>query len=152
MSGIHYVAFTKIPTGYSRPLGFSSLRNTVPLPIGRVTNKSNTKEPQHPASTEQVLCPDPIDGTTTKPTKPQLPLINHLRVSHTTLMVVLFSGVVIQRIGPYEEVLSHPDLRGPNPSVNHMCVRIKSHTYDGNGTEMNVTSLIYNRVMYKIVK
>jgi hypothetical protein len=70
-----------------------------------VTNKSNTKEPWQAASTEQVLCPDPIDGTTVKPTTPQVPLINHLRVSHTTLMVVLFSWVVIQGIGPYEEVL-----------------------------------------------
>jgi hypothetical protein len=70
-----------------------------------VTNKSNTKELWHPASTEQVLCPDSIDGTTVKPTIPQVPRINQLRVSHTTLMVVLFSRVTIQRIGPYGEVL-----------------------------------------------
>jgi hypothetical protein len=77
----------------------------IPLPIGRVTNKSNTKEPRHQASTEQVLCSDPIDGRTAKPTTPQVPLISQLRVSHTTLMVVLFSRVVIQRTGPYGEVL-----------------------------------------------
>jgi hypothetical protein len=47
----------------------------------------------------------PIDGTTTKQTTPQVPPINQLRVSHTTLMVALFSWVVSQRTGPYEEVL-----------------------------------------------
>jgi hypothetical protein len=62
-------------------------------------------EPQHPASVEQVVCPNPIDGTTVKHTTPQVPLINHLRAPHTTLMVALFSRVVIQRIGPYGEVL-----------------------------------------------
>jgi hypothetical protein len=103
--GILYVAFTNIPRGHSRPLGFSSLINTIPIPTERVTNKSHTKEPRHPASAEQVLCPDPIDGTTAKPSTPQVPVINQLRVSHTTLMVVLFSWVVIQRIGPYREVL-----------------------------------------------
>jgi hypothetical protein len=40
-----------------------------------------------------------------KPTTPQVPLINQLRASHSTLMVVLFSRVVIQRTGPYGEVL-----------------------------------------------
>jgi hypothetical protein len=70
-----------------------------------VTNKSKTNEPRHPASAEQVLCLDPIDATTAKPTTPQVPQINQLRVSHTTLMVVLFSQVVIQRTGPYGEVL-----------------------------------------------
>jgi hypothetical protein len=70
-----------------------------------MTNKSKMNEPRHPASAEQVLCPDPIDGTTVKPTTPQVPLINQLRAFHTTLMVVLFSWVVIQRIGPYREVL-----------------------------------------------
>jgi hypothetical protein len=91
--------------GHSCPLGLSSLINTIPLPTGRVTNKSNTKEPRHPVFVEQVLCPDPIDGTTAKPTTPQVLLINQLRVSHTTLMVVLFFRVVIQQTGPYGEVL-----------------------------------------------
>jgi hypothetical protein len=36
---------------------------------------------------------------------PQDPLINQLRVSHTTLMVALFFRVVSQRTGPYGEVL-----------------------------------------------
>jgi hypothetical protein len=92
--GSHYVAFTKIPRGHSRPLGFSSLINTVLLPKGRVTNKTKSKEPRQPASVEQVLCPNPIDGPTAKPTTPQVPLINQLRVSHSTLMVVLLSRVV----------------------------------------------------------
>jgi hypothetical protein len=51
------------------------------------------------------MCLDPIDGTTMKTTTPRIPLINQLRVSHTILMVVLFSPVVIQRTGPYGEVL-----------------------------------------------
>jgi hypothetical protein len=49
--------------------------------------------------------PGPIDSTTVKQTTPQVPLINQLRVSQTTLMVALFSRVVIQQTGPYEEVL-----------------------------------------------
>jgi hypothetical protein len=36
---------------------------------------------------------------------PQVPPINQLRASHSTLMVVLFSRMVIQRTGPYGEVL-----------------------------------------------
>jgi hypothetical protein len=40
-----------------------------------------------------------------KSTRPQVPLINQLRVSHTTLMIVLFSRVVIQRTCPYGEAL-----------------------------------------------
>jgi hypothetical protein len=47
----------------------------------------------------------PIDGTTAKQTTPQIPPINQLRASHTTLKVVLLSRVVSQRIGPYEEVI-----------------------------------------------
>jgi hypothetical protein len=36
---------------------------------------------------------------------PQVLLINQLSASHSTLMVVLFSWVVIQRTGPYGKVL-----------------------------------------------
>jgi hypothetical protein len=43
LTGSHYVAFTKIPRGHSRPLGFSSLINTIPLPKGRVTNKTKSR-------------------------------------------------------------------------------------------------------------
>jgi hypothetical protein len=58
-----------------------------------------------PASAEQVLCPDPIGGPTTKPTTPLVPLINQLRASHSTLMVALLSRVVTLQTGPYGEVL-----------------------------------------------
>jgi hypothetical protein len=45
-----------------------------------------------------------------KQTTPQVPLINQLRASHTTLMAALFSRVVIQRTGPYGDVLAkHPE-------------------------------------------
>jgi hypothetical protein len=63
------------------------------------------KEPLQPTSAEQVLCPDPIDGPTAKPTIPLVALINQLRVSHSTLMVALLSRVVTPQIGPYGEVL-----------------------------------------------
>jgi hypothetical protein len=39
---------------------------------------------------------------------PQVPPINQLRASHSTLMVVLLSRVVSQRTGPYEEALGKP--------------------------------------------
>jgi hypothetical protein len=112
LEGYHYVAFTKIPRRHNRPLGFSSFINTLLLPIRRVTNKIKSKEPRQLALVEQVQCPDPIDGTTVKPTIPQVPLINQLRASHTTLMVALFSWVVSQRTGPYEA-----SSRGPYEQV-----------------------------------
>jgi hypothetical protein len=70
-----------------------------------VTNKNQIKEPLQPASAEQVVCLDPIDGPTAKPTTPLVPLINQLRVSHSTLMVALLSRVVTPQTGPYGEVL-----------------------------------------------
>jgi hypothetical protein len=83
-----------------------------------VTNKTKLEEPWQPASAEQVLCPDPIDGPTVKPTTPQVPLINQLRASHCTLMVVLLFWVVTQRIGPYGEVLrKQPE--APKVSQDH---------------------------------
>jgi hypothetical protein len=36
---------------------------------------------------------------------PQVHLINQIRVSHSTLLVVLLSRVISQRTGPYGEVL-----------------------------------------------
>jgi hypothetical protein len=39
---------------------------------------------------------------------PQVPPINPLRASHYTLMVVLLSRVISQRIGPYGEALGKP--------------------------------------------
>jgi hypothetical protein len=83
-----------------------------------VTNKTKLKEPRQPASVEQVLHLDPIDGPTVKPTTPQVPQINQLRVSHSTLMVVLLSRVVTQRTGPYGEVL-RKQLESPKVSQDH---------------------------------
>jgi hypothetical protein len=50
---------------------------------------------------------------------PQVPPINQLRASHTTLMIALFSQVVPQQTGPYGEVLGkHPE--SPKmPQVQH---------------------------------
>jgi hypothetical protein len=48
----------------------------------------------------------------------QVPPINQLRASHSTLMVVLFSWVAIHRIGPYGEVLEK-QLESPKVSQVH---------------------------------
>ena len=54
--------------------------------------------------------PGPHRRPTAKPTTPQVPLINQLRVSHSTLMAALFSRIVTPRIGPYGDVLAkHPE-------------------------------------------
>jgi hypothetical protein len=45
-----------------------------------------------------------------------------------------------------------PVFRGPNPGASQMCARIKPHTYDDLWYTMNITPLIYNGVLYKIVK
>jgi hypothetical protein len=82
------------------------------------TNKTKLKKPRQRASAEQVLCPDPIDGPTTKPTTPQVPLINQLRASHSTLMVVLLSRLVTQRTGPYREV-RRKQPKSPKVSQDH---------------------------------
>jgi hypothetical protein len=49
---------------------------------------------------------------------PQVHPINQLRASHSTLMVVLFSRVVIQQIGPYGEVLGKQP-ESPKVSQDH---------------------------------
>jgi hypothetical protein len=116
--GLTMSPFQRFPRGHSRPFGFSSLINTVLLPTGRVTNKTKSKEPRQPASAEQVLCPDPIYGLAAKPATPQVPLINQLRASHSTLMVVLLSRVVTQRTGPYGEVLKKQP-ESPKVSQDH---------------------------------
>jgi hypothetical protein len=83
-----------------------------------VTNKTESKELRQPALAEQVLCPNPIDNPMAKPTRPQVPVINQLRTSHSTLMVVLLSRVVTQRTGPYGEVLrKQPE--SPKVSQDH---------------------------------
>jgi hypothetical protein len=48
----------------------------------------------------------------------QVHSINQLRASHTILMVVLFSQVVIQRTGPYGEVLGKQP-KSPKVSQAH---------------------------------
>jgi hypothetical protein len=94
------------------------LINIVLLPAERVTNKAKSKEPRQLASVEQVLCPDPIDGPTAQLTTPQVPLINQLRASHSTLMVVLLYRVVTQQKDPYGEVLrKQPE--SPKVSQDH---------------------------------
>jgi hypothetical protein len=92
--GFHYVAFTKIPWGCSRPLGF--------LNVSRSSSRGN------PPSTEWAAYTEPHwrhDGEANYIT---VPLIIQLRASHTTLMVALFSRVVIQRTSPYGEALEKP--------------------------------------------
>jgi hypothetical protein len=70
----------------------------------------------HPKQSKHYVV-SPIDSTTTKPTTPQVHLINQLRASHSTLMVVLFSRVVIQQTGPYGEVLGK---QPESPKVSHV--------------------------------
>jgi hypothetical protein len=108
----------------------------VHLPTERATNKSNTKEPRHTASALQVMCPDPINGTTVKPTTPQVPLINQLRASHTILMAAMFSWVVIQRIGPYKVVLGKQpesplvsEAHNHNQNVKHQIIIVSHHVH-----------------------
>jgi hypothetical protein len=48
---------------------------------------------------------------------PQVPLINQLWASHSTLMVVLFSRVVIQQTCPYWEVLKK---QPEPPKISHV--------------------------------
>jgi hypothetical protein len=43
LAGSQYVAFTKIPRGHSRLLGFSILINIIHLPKGRVINKTKSR-------------------------------------------------------------------------------------------------------------
>jgi hypothetical protein len=50
---------------------------------------------------------------------PQVPPINQLRASHSTLMVVLFSRVVSQQIGPYGEALGKPPEPPKMPQVHN---------------------------------
>jgi hypothetical protein len=58
----------------------------------------------------------PIDGTTAKQTTPPNSSNYSAKGVPFTLMVVLFSRVVIQRTGPYEEVLGKPP---ESPKVSH---------------------------------
>jgi hypothetical protein len=54
-----------------------------------------------------------------KQTTRQVPPINQLRASHSTLMVVLLSRVVSQRTGPYGEVLEKQPEPPKMPQVHN---------------------------------
>jgi hypothetical protein len=88
-----------LPEGYQLRLG------VLGVPLIMVPDKNQIKEPLQPTSAEQLLCLDPIDGPTAKPTTPLVLLINQLRASHSTLMVAMLSRVVTPQTGPYGEVL-----------------------------------------------
>jgi hypothetical protein len=89
--GIHYEAFTKIPWGCSRPLGFLNIPHSSPRGNPLLAERATYTEPHwwHDGEANYTL----------------VPLIIQLRASHTTLMVALFSWAVIQRTGPYGEAL-----------------------------------------------
>jgi hypothetical protein len=94
-----------------------------------VTNKTKSNKPRHPPLAEKALYAlTPIDGPTVKPTTLQVPPINQLRASKSTLMVVLFSRVVIQRTGPYGEVL------GKQPESRKV-----SHVHHHNQDNINIS-------------
>jgi hypothetical protein len=114
----YYVAFTKIHMLCSRPLGFASRTNTVLLPK-EVTNKTKSNEPQCPTLSRASTMPHPHWRHNDEANyTPQIPPNNQLRVSHTTVMVALFSRVVSQRTGPYREVLGK-QLEPPKVSQVH---------------------------------
>jgi hypothetical protein len=103
--GIHYIAFTETPLVHSYSLGFASRTNIVHLPKV-VTNKTKSKEPLHPNLGRASTTPrPPLTALRQSQLHPQVHLINQLRASHSTLMVVLLSRVVTPRTGPYREVL-----------------------------------------------
>jgi hypothetical protein len=106
--GIHYVAFTKTPLVHSCLLGFASRTNAVQLinQLRWVTNKTKSKEPLHPNLGRASTTPwPPLTALLQSQLHPQVHLINQLRVSHSTVMVVLLSRVVTPRTRPYREVL-----------------------------------------------
>jgi hypothetical protein len=116
--GIHYVAFTKTPLVHSCSLGFASRTNAVHLPRW-VTNKTISKEPLHPNLGRASTTPrPPLMAFLQSQLHPQVHLINQLRASHSTLMVVLLSWVVTPRTGPYGEVLGKRP-KPPKVSQDH---------------------------------
>jgi hypothetical protein len=92
--GIHYEAFTKIPWGCSRPLGFLNVPHSSPR--------------DNPPSAERAAYTEPHWRHDDEGNYTSVPLINQLRVSHSTLMVALFSRAVIQQTSPYGEALEKP--------------------------------------------
>jgi hypothetical protein len=104
-SGIHYEAFTKIPSGCSRPLGFLNVLHSSPR--------------GNPPSVERAAYTEPHWRHDGEANYTLVPLIIQLRASHTTLMVALFSRAVIQKTSPYGEALEKP-LESPKmPQVYH---------------------------------
>jgi hypothetical protein len=91
---IHYETFTKIPWACSRLLGFLNVPHSSPR--------------GNPPSAERAAYTEPHWRHDGKANYTSVPLIIQLRVSHTTLMVALFSWAVIQRTGPYREALEKP--------------------------------------------
>jgi hypothetical protein len=81
LAGYHYVAFTKIPQGCSRPLGFLNVSHSSPRGKPTLAERAAYTEPHQWHDGEANYTP--------------VPLIIKLRVSHTILMVALFSRVVI---------------------------------------------------------
>jgi hypothetical protein len=56
------------------------------------------------------------------------------------------------RLVSWARLLSHPDLRGKPGRISNVCYRSSFTHMMTHGTEKNVTPLIYNGVLYKIVK
>jgi hypothetical protein len=94
LAGYHYEAFTKIPRGYSRPLGFLNVSHSSPRGNPPLAERAAYTNPHWRHDGEANYTP--------------VPLISQLRASHTTLMVALFSRAVIQWTGPYGEALEKP--------------------------------------------
>jgi hypothetical protein len=94
LAGYHYVAFTKIPRGCSRPLGFLNAPHSSPRGEPTLAERAAYTEPHYRHDGEANYTP--------------VPLIIQLRASHSILMVALFSRAVIQRTGPYGEALEKP--------------------------------------------
>jgi hypothetical protein len=90
----HYVTFTKIPWGCSRPLDFLNVRHSSPM--GK------------PPSAERAAYTEPHWRHDDEANYISVSQIIQLRASHTTLMVVLFSWVIIQRTSTYGEALEKP--------------------------------------------
>jgi hypothetical protein len=102
--GIHYVAFTKTPWCIAARKVSPVVQTQYTSPRW-VTNKTKSNEPLHPLGRATTTPRPPLTALRQSQLHPQVHLINQLRASHSTLMVVLLSRVVNPRTGPYGEVL-----------------------------------------------
>jgi hypothetical protein len=93
-AGSHYVAFTKIPRGCSRPLGFLNVPHSSPRDKSTLAERAAYTEPYLRHDGEANYTSDPLNI--------------QLRAPHSTHMVALLSRAVIQRIGPYRVALEKP--------------------------------------------